>query len=340
MLTEKIIPKNAVWYDDTMGITGTLWPAGTEQQPVNNWANVVSLMALRNTNVVAMKSDATLTITTDCIIQLIGDGTQTIIIDADVSLVNSGHYYDITINAGHQLDAYGNLIAENIISNGDFYCLGKLQCNALINDTAAGIIAIYGDCYAANKIGIGFAGETITVEGNCHCGSLVTIAAGDISINGDCYVSSDINNVAGSTIEIDGILRCNGTITNAGTLTHGGYQVGTAGSTTANWNAAEADLVTIGADNIINQIGSLSIGIMNTTGNLTIKFYMKINGTERELKNLERMVDNVTLGPGVMVITGTLEIRAALRITVQSDAAGDDGKAITFDYVQNKVCHV
>ncbi len=104
------------------------------------------------------------------------------------------------------------------------------------------------------------------------------------------------------------------------------------GSTTANWNAAEANVVSIGANDTKNKLHSLLLSIHNLAGNITVRAYMQINGTERHIPDLDRVVTLAANGPGLWIITGTLAIHEILRVTLQSDAVADDGKAVDYDY--------
>jgi len=38
-------------------------------------------------------------------------------------------------------------------------------------------------------------------------------------------------------------------------------------------------------------------------------------------------------GPGLWIVNGTVAIHEVLRVTAQSDNAGDDGKSIDYDYM-------
>ncbi len=102
-------------------------------------------------------------------------------------------------------------------------------------------------------------------------------------------------------------------------------------STTANWQTAEADLVSIGANNTKYKVHSLEVGIVNCVGNVTIRVYKQVNGVERQVYT--ETVSVALDGPAIWVIPGTVGTHEVLRVTCQSDAAGDNGKAITYDYM-------
>jgi hypothetical protein len=105
------------------------------------------------------------------------------------------------------------------------------------------------------------------------------------------------------------------------------------GSTTANWQAAEANLITLGANDVRNKVHSLIVGIQNLIGNITIRMYTQVNGVERQVWPTPLATTFIigTDGPAIAVINGTWGIHEALRVTVQSSNAADNGAAVTYD---------
>ena len=102
------------------------------------------------------------------------------------------------------------------------------------------------------------------------------------------------------------------------------------GSTTADWNAAESDVVSIGADNTSYKLHSLLLSIHNLAGTaITVRMYMQVNGTERKV--YEQAFDAALDPPGLWIVNGTVGIHEALRVTLQSNNAADDGKAVDYD---------
>ncbi len=102
------------------------------------------------------------------------------------------------------------------------------------------------------------------------------------------------------------------------------------GSTTADWQNAEADLVTIGASGTSYKVHSLLLGIHNLVGIIiTVRMYMVVAGTERKV--YEQSFDASVDPPGLWVINGTVGIHEALRVTLQSNNAADNGKAADYD---------
>ena len=102
------------------------------------------------------------------------------------------------------------------------------------------------------------------------------------------------------------------------------------GTTTANWNAAEADIISIGADNIRNKLHSLVLNINALVGTVTIRLYMQVNGVERRV--YQQAFTVAADGPGLWVVNGTVGIHEVLRVTAQSNNAADNGTAIGYDY--------
>lgn len=97
---------------------------------------------------------------------------------------------------------------------------------------------------------------------------------------------------------------------------------------------AEKELVTLGADNVKNKVHLLVVGIQNLVGNVNIRMYMRVNGVERMIFPPKPTTWNVaTDSPGVCVINGTIGIHEAVRVTVQSDNAADNGASVDYDYM-------
>ena len=105
------------------------------------------------------------------------------------------------------------------------------------------------------------------------------------------------------------------------------------GSATENWNAAEADIVSIGANDTKNKLHSLLVNIsaIEAAATITIRMYTQINGVERKVYDQDFAKD--TDPDGLWIVNGTVGIHEVLRVTAQSDNALDDGKAIDYDYM-------
>lgn len=104
------------------------------------------------------------------------------------------------------------------------------------------------------------------------------------------------------------------------------------GSTTANWNTAESDVVSIGAGDTSYKLHSLLLSIHNLVGTaITVRLYMQVNGTERKV--YEQAFGATTDPAGLWIVNGTVGIHEMLRVTLQSNNAVDNGKAVDYDYM-------
>jgi len=103
-------------------------------------------------------------------------------------------------------------------------------------------------------------------------------------------------------------------------------------STTADWQTAEADVVSIGAADIRNKVHDLSLSISNLVGTvITIRLYKNVHGTE--CKVYEQSFDASSDPPGLPIINGAWATHDIIRVTLQSNDAADNGKAVDFDYM-------
>ena len=104
------------------------------------------------------------------------------------------------------------------------------------------------------------------------------------------------------------------------------------GPTTAAWQTAEADVVSIGANDVKNKLHSLLLSIHNLVGTtITVRLYMQVNGTERMVYN--QTFNATTDPPGLWIVNGTVAIHEVLRVTLQSNNAADNAKAVDYDYM-------
>jgi hypothetical protein len=102
------------------------------------------------------------------------------------------------------------------------------------------------------------------------------------------------------------------------------------GSTTADWQTAELDVVTLGASGTRYKVHSLLLSVHNLVGVITVRLYMAVNSTERKVYEQSFNAPGI---PGLWIINGTLAIHEALRVTLQSDNAADNGQAVDYDYM-------
>ena len=112
------------------------------------------------------------------------------------------------------------------------------------------------------------------------------------------------------------------------------------GQVLANWNSgvatsglAGADLVTLGAANTPRIVQSLQVNIsaLTVAAAITVRFYKLVNGTER-LVYTQGFVQG-TDPDGLWIINGSVGIYEALRVELLSNAVGDDGAAVDYDYL-------
>jgi hypothetical protein len=102
------------------------------------------------------------------------------------------------------------------------------------------------------------------------------------------------------------------------------------GSTTADWQAAESNVISIGNAGTRVKIHDLTLSIHNLVGTqVTIRLYKKVNGTERKV--YDQTFDATADPPGLPVINGTWAIHDVLRVNLQSNNAADNGQAVDYD---------
>ncbi len=106
-------------------------------------------------------------------------------------------------------------------------------------------------------------------------------------------------------------------------------------SVTANWQAGATDLVNIGTPGERKKLNSLQVDIsqLTTGATITIRLYELVNGTERQVYPPPGTTWVVGTDPdAIWVVDGPVEITGVLRVEVQSDDAGDNGKDIAYKY--------
>jgi len=108
-------------------------------------------------------------------------------------------------------------------------------------------------------------------------------------------------------------------------------------SVTANWQSGVtgADLVSIGTAGDRKKLNSLQVDISQLTvgATITIRLYELVNAVERKLYPPPGTTWVVGTDPdAIWVVDGLVEITGVLRVEVQSNNAGDNGKAIAYKY--------
>jgi len=104
------------------------------------------------------------------------------------------------------------------------------------------------------------------------------------------------------------------------------------GMTTANWQTAEQDILTIGTAGVLQKVHSLHLDINALIGNVTIRLYTNINGVERRCYSEAFSV--AADDPGLWIVNGTLAIFGTLRVTAESNNAADNGQAIGWENIR------
>lgn len=103
------------------------------------------------------------------------------------------------------------------------------------------------------------------------------------------------------------------------------------GSITANWETAEANILSIGSVGKMYRLHSLILDISGFIGTATVRLYIPVNGIERQTYS---QIFSVAIdGPGLWIVNGTIGIHDILRATAASDNAGDNGRSIGYTYL-------
>jgi hypothetical protein len=103
-------------------------------------------------------------------------------------------------------------------------------------------------------------------------------------------------------------------------------------SVAADWQIAEADVISIGAMDTRYKLHSLLLSIHNLTGTvITVRLYMKVKGAERRV--YEQTFNSTTDPAGLWIVNGTVGIHEALRVTLQSNEVADNGQAVDYDFI-------
>ena len=104
------------------------------------------------------------------------------------------------------------------------------------------------------------------------------------------------------------------------------------GTTTAGWQLAEADVVSIGTAGVRYKVHDLTVSIHNLTGTqIRVRLYKKINDIERKV--YDQLFDATIDPPGLPIINGSWAIHGVLKVTLESNDAGDNGKAVDYDFM-------
>lgn len=124
---------------------------------------------------------------------------------------------------------------------------------------------------------------------------------------------------------------------------------GVSGEVKADWESGTeapseetgAVLVSIGTPGDRKKLHSLVVNLrvsdptkrLTVGAVITIKLFMSVKGVDTKVYPPVGTTWTVGTDPnGIWVVTGTLEISGVLRVEVQSDTAGDNGKSISYKY--------
>ena len=104
------------------------------------------------------------------------------------------------------------------------------------------------------------------------------------------------------------------------------------GSITADWQLAEADVMSIGAAGVRYKVHDLTVSIHSLVGTqVRVRLYKKVNGNERKV--YDQVFDASADTPGLPIINGSWAIHNTLRVTLQSNDPADNGKAVDYDFM-------
>jgi len=110
------------------------------------------------------------------------------------------------------------------------------------------------------------------------------------------------------------------------------------GSIAQNWQAAEADVVSFGAANTKYKCHLAAVSMHNLVGNvIRIRAYRQVVGVERKFYD---QVFDMAAGTDVVaadVINGTVGIHEVVRITLLSNNAADNAKAVDYEYMLERM---
>jgi hypothetical protein len=103
-------------------------------------------------------------------------------------------------------------------------------------------------------------------------------------------------------------------------------------SISADWQTAEADVVSIGEVDTRYKLHSLLLSMHNLVGTvITVRLYMPVTGVERKV--YEQTFNATTDPSGLWLVNGTVGIHQILRVTLQSNDITDNGQGVDYDYI-------
>jgi len=350
-----------VYYDATRGIAGTTFPIGTAGMPSSVIANVLAICVARNIKTIDILGLVTFAAAMDgyCIhghrhetvADFISLGGQTmdgaIIRKAPVTGAQGAGGFltleDCIIYALTDFTGIANscdIYLSMSLLDGGYADFSK--CNSVHSDLTvtvngparASFKECSGNCtFTAQDDGVlyirGFKG-TLVIDtmtgGTCS----IYANGADITINNTCN-GGTINIYGDARVTDDSAAGC--TVNDYTTNTKLAGEAVVNGTESLNWNAAEQNLVLLGVAATKKKLHSLIVDISQLTAAATIniRLYMKVNGVERNLYDQPFVVG--TDPDGCWIVNGTIGLHDILRVTCESDAVADDGKAIAYTYM-------
>ena len=124
---------DGVYFDEILGAAGTKYPVGLATNPVNNLADALSIMTLRNLNKLYLAGTGAhaITLTDGINIQIVGNAE-----------------YAVTINAGATVTIGSDLLCKSFTNTtGTPTINGNLTSMTTIS-TTTGTITVWGNAYA------------------------------------------------------------------------------------------------------------------------------------------------------------------------------------------------
>lgn len=324
-----------IYFDDVLGIAGTVYPIGTADMPSDVIADVITICAARHLHKIDVHGALTLGATMERY-AFIGGRHEDLADTVDLSGEDvDGSSFEGLIVIGAQAgagfisikDCIVNALtnfAGRITNSGIYVSMGfedgtTADLNSCFSIHGAVTITVQAPTRASIKNWRGNLILTAQDGGLCHVrgftgyleiddmsvGTLNIFANGaDIQINADCD---------GGTINIFGDARVTGV---GGGVTINNYTVQVAldklagqapgeGTVTANWNTATGtsgeageDLVSIGGATTRYKLHSLLLDVIALTdgAKIDVKLFIKINGNERKVYDQEFTVPTTAAG--------------------------------------------
>ncbi len=326
---------SAVYYDAANGVAGQTYPIGTGQMPVDNITDLLAILIQRGLHKVILLSDITLTAGMQGY-KFIGLRRVTQLVNLNGQEVGGSYFENLRITgAVNWADSYGPIFKECDLDSVTAFSAMAYLCRVPNGDTltiGAGHSSYIHDMHfddatvnanGCNRLDIwnghgkielaGATGGAINILMNGDLTLAASCTGGTINLYGDFHLT---NNSAGSTVNDYRKLK---------------ETAPTQGTATQNWQAAEADIVQVGADNTLNEIGAIEVSMRNMAGNVILRMYKQINGVEDMCRYGVWAAGSPDVG--VVLVNSNWKVNEVVRVTAESDNAADNGQAIDYEYI-------